>query len=126
PPLPEGKSKAQETKDYHPPNGYQCFTVSHNLLLARLQSCFYDGSGSRRPLLASRPLRTVHATFTAYGSSIGQRIDQDTRLPHWPWGQPGRYHGRAGYRGEIGGGCSTTNSLCDRADIFASQPTPVG
>jgi len=33
-------------------------------------------SGSRRSLLTSRPLRTVHAPFNAYGSSIGQRTVQ--------------------------------------------------
>src|SRR5262249_20796673 len=39
-------------------------------------------SGSGDALLRPRPLRTVRAGFLAYGSSIGQRIRQDTRLPH--------------------------------------------
>jgi hypothetical protein len=43
-------------------------------------------------------------------------------LPHWPWGQPGRYYGRAGYRDDFGGGCSTSKrSLrpCHRICITA-------
>src|SRR5215469_5241463 len=46
----------------------------------------------------------------------------DTRLPHWPWSQPGRYYGRAGYRDDVGGGSCTSNGRYDRADISASQP----
>ena len=53
-------------------------------------------------MLPPRPLRTVQAGFLAYGSRIGQRIREDTRLPHWPWGQPGRYCDRAGYRDRRG------------------------
>src|SRR5262249_60556704 len=62
------------------------------------------------------------APFTASGSSIGRRIRQDTRLPHWPWGQPERYSGRAGSRDVIGGGSSTSPSHCGPADISASLP----
>ena len=54
--------------------------------------------------------------FDACSSSIEQRpceirpgaappahdISYGTRLPHWPWGQPGRYYGRAGYRNRRG------------------------
>jgi hypothetical protein len=43
-----------------------------------------SGKGARLP--EPPPLRTVHAPFGAYGSSIGQRIREDTRVPHWPWG----------------------------------------
>jgi hypothetical protein len=32
----------------------------------------------------------------------------NTRLPHWSWGPPGRYYGRAGYRDDFGGGSSTS------------------
>ena len=58
------------------------------------------------------PLRTGRAPLNASGSSIGQRpcvarsgtappahdTPDGTRSPHWPWGQPGRYCDRAGYR----------------------------
>jgi hypothetical protein len=62
------------------------------------------------------PLRTARAGFLACRSSIGQRIRDDTRWPHWPWGQPGRYYGRAGCRDDFGGGCSTSKGRCDPAD----------
>jgi hypothetical protein len=68
-----------------------------------------------RPRLAS--LRTARAGFLACRSSIGQRIREDTRLPHWPWGQPERYCIRAGYRDDVGGGCSTSKGRCGPADI---------
>jgi hypothetical protein len=77
-------------------------------------------------LRLSRPVRTVHATFTAYGSSMGQRIREDTRSPHWPWGLPGRYYGRAGYRIAYGGGSRTSQDPCDPADRSALLPAPVG
>jgi hypothetical protein len=62
------------------------------------------------------PLRTVRAPFNAYGSSIEQRpcvarpgsappahdTPYGTRSPHWPWGRPGHYYGRAGYRRSAG------------------------
>ena len=49
------------------------------------------------------PLRTVHAPFNAYGSSTGQRACRWAARgrPHWPWGRPGRYYGRAGYRDDL-------------------------
>src|SRR4051794_27773510 len=44
--------------------------------------------------------------------------------PYWPthrellpWGQPERYYGRAGYRDDFGGGCSTGEGPCGPADI---------
>src|SRR5262249_61685899 len=40
--------------------------------------------------------------FDACSSSIEQRPCYGTRLPHWPWGQPGRYCDRAGYRDRRG------------------------
>jgi hypothetical protein len=79
------------------------------------------------------PLRTVRAPFNAYGSSIGQRPcvarpgaappDHDTtygtRSPHWPWGRPGHYCGRAGYRNSAGAAPRAlphaTDLLCPRA-----------
>ena len=82
------------------------------------------------------PLRTVHAPFDAYGSSIEQRLcgmrpgtappahdtPCETRAPHWPWGQPGRYCGRAGYRDRRG--------LHQRAlpplTVLHRPPKPVG
>jgi hypothetical protein len=33
------------------------------------------------------------------------------------WGPPGRYYGRAGYRNDIGGGCSTGKGRCDPAVV---------
>src|SRR3982751_4374861 len=56
--------------------------------------------------------------FDACSSSIEQRpceirsgtvppahdTSSEARLPHWTWGQPGRYCARAGYRDECRGG----------------------
>src|SRR5262249_33846984 len=42
-------------------------------------------SGKEALSPAPPPLRTARAGFLACGSSIGQRIHKDTRLPHWPW-----------------------------------------
>src|SRR5262245_8898180 len=39
------------------------------------------GSGGRRPLLTSRPLRTVRAGFPAYSSSLVKRLSQDAVPP---------------------------------------------
>jgi hypothetical protein len=97
-------------------------------------------SGEATPLPAPPPLRTARAPFDACSSSIGQRpcetragaappvhdTSYGTRSPHWPWGRPERYYGSAGYREDFGGGCSTSNGHYGRADISASQPTPVG
>jgi hypothetical protein len=58
-------------------------------------------SGSREALPPPRPLRTGHAGFLASGSSIGATCLGRTRSPPWPWGQPGRYYGRAGSRDEL-------------------------
>ena len=96
--------------------------------------------GSRRGLLPSRPLRTVRETFASYGSGLGQRPCEirpgtappadDTpygaRLPHWPWGQPERYYGRAGYRDDFGGASRTSKGRYDLADSSALLATPVG
>jgi hypothetical protein len=82
------------------------------------------------------PLRTVRAPFDAYGSSIEQRpcvarpgtappahdTPYGTRLPHWPWGQPGRYCASAGYRDGYGGGGRTSRGHCDLADRSALPP----
>jgi hypothetical protein len=66
--------------------------------------------------IASRPpLRTARAPFDASSSSIEQcpceirsgaappsdDTPSETRSPHWPWGRPGHYCGRAGYRNEF-------------------------
>src|SRR5262249_42180856 len=39
-----------------------------------------------------------------------------TRSPHWTWGQPGRYYGRAGYRQDFGAGAAP-------AKVLATSPT---
>src|SRR5262245_50537420 len=66
--------------------------------------------------------------FDPYGSSIGQRtcLREARGWLHWPWSQPGRYYGRAGYRVAYGGGSRTSNDRCGRADRSALLPTPVG
>ena len=75
---------------------------------------------------APPPLRTAPASFDACSSSIEQRpceirsgpappaddTPYGTRLPHWPWGQPGRYCDRAGYRVTSVAGC-TSEGRCD-------------
>ncbi len=72
-------------------------------------------SGKEALSPAPPPLRTVRETYTSYGSSTGQRPCEirssaappaddtpcGTRLPHWPWGQPGRYCARAGSRDDL-------------------------
>ena len=92
------------------------------------------------------PLRTVRAPFDAYGSSIEQRpcgirpgaappahdTPYGTRSPHWPWGQPGHYYGRAGYRNSAGAAPralpSVTDLLCppSRLAVGSCPPTPEG
>ncbi len=92
------------------------------------------------------PLRTVRAPFNAYGSSIGQRpcvarpgtappahdTTYGTRSPHWPWGQPGHYYGRAGYRDSAGATPRAlppvTDLLCppSRLAVGSCPPTPEG
>ena len=73
---------------------------------------FQRWSGKEVLSPAPPPLRTGRAPFNASGSSIEQRLCEirpgsappahdtpyETRSPHWPWGQPGRYCDRAGYR----------------------------
>ena len=73
-------------------------------------------SGKEALSPAPPPLRTARAGFLACRSSIGQRIREDTRWPHWPWGPPERYHGRAGYRDDFGGDWSTSKGRCGPAD----------
>ena len=92
------------------------------------------------------PLRTVHAPFNAYGSSIEQRPcvarpgavppAHDTpyaaRSPHWPWGQPGRYFDRAGDRRSAGAAPRAlppaSDLLCppSRLAVGSHPPTPGG
>ena len=94
------------------------------------------------------PLRTVQAPFNADGSSIEQRLcgirpgsappAHDTphgaRLPHWPWGQPGRYFDRAGDRRSAGAAPARivtippTDLLCPprRLAVGSRPPTPEG
>jgi hypothetical protein len=74
--------------------------------------------------------------FDASGSSIGQRLcvarpgtvppahdtPSETRLPHWPWGQPGRYCASAGYRRSAG---AAPLGVAAR-DRSALPPEPVG
>jgi len=81
------------------------------------------------------PLRTVHAPFNAYGSSIEQHpcatAPDDSAVPGrllrsavgpWARGQPERYCGSAGSRDDFGGGSSTSKGLADPADRSASLP----
>jgi hypothetical protein len=92
------------------------------------------------------PLRTVQAPFNAYGSSIEQRLcgirpgsappahdtPYETRSPHWPWGQPGRYYGRAGDRRSAGAAPRAlppaSDLLCppSRLAVGSHPPTPGG
>ena len=92
------------------------------------------------------PLRTVRAPFNAYGSSIEQRLcgarpgtappahdtPNETRSPHWPWGQPGPYYGRAGDRRSAGAAPRAlppaTDLLCPlgRLAVGSGPSTPGG
>src|SRR5947209_7144301 len=54
------------------------------MLQGRTGRVRWSGKGARLP--EPPPLRTVPAPFNACGSSIEQRIPEDTRLPPWPWG----------------------------------------
>ena len=79
---------------------------SHPATLGRVRRCCHQHPS----------LRTARHHFDACSSSIEQRpceiqpgaappahdASYGTRLPHWPWGQPGRYYGRAGYRNRRG------------------------
>src|SRR5207248_8239231 len=89
-----------------------------------------DRSGKEVLSPAPPPLRTARAPFDASSSSIEQRpceirpgpappaddTPYETRLPHWSWGQPERYYGRAGYRDVFGGGWSTSKEQYAPAD----------
>jgi hypothetical protein len=69
-----------------------------------------------------RPGAAPLAHDTAYG----------TRLPHWPWGQPGRYCDRAGYRRSAGAAPRAlppaSDLLCppSRLAVGPHPPTPGG
>src|SRR5262245_40375985 len=71
---------------------------------------------------------TKNRTCNVHRIRLKQRATRlgGTRSPHWSWGQPGRYYGRAGYRVAYGGGGRTSNDRYGRADISALPPTPVG
>jgi hypothetical protein len=81
-------------------------------------------SGSRRPLLASRPLRTVHETFASYGSSMEQRtpLSGSTRSSSLALRTPTRYHGQSQLPRGLDGGSRTSKDDCRPADISASLP----
>ena len=103
-------------------------------------------SGKEVRLPSPPPLRTVQAPFNAYGSSIEQRLcgirpgsappahdtPYETRSPHWPWGQPGRYYGRAGDRRSAGAAPRAlppaSDLLCppSRLAVGPHPPTPGG
>ena len=92
------------------------------------------------------PLRTGLAPFNASGSSIGQRpcvarpgavppahdTPYGARLPHWPWGQPRRYYGRASDRSSAGAASRAlppvSYLLCppSRLAVGSRPPTPEG
>jgi hypothetical protein len=102
------------------------------------------GSGKEVRSPPAPPFRTVRAPFNAHGSSIGQRpcvarpgtappahdTTYGTRLPHWPWSQPGHYYGRAGYRNSAGAAPRAlppaTDLLCppSRLAVGSCPPTP--
>jgi len=43
-------------------------------------------SGKEQPLLAAPPLRTIRASFPAYGSSLFKsNYMSDQQLPQWNW-----------------------------------------
>ncbi len=104
------------------------------------------GSGKEVLSPAPPPLRTGRAPFNASGSSIEQRLcvarpgavppahdtPYETRSPHWPWGQPGRYYGRAGYRRSAGAAPRAlppaSDLLCppSRLAVGSHPPTPGG
>src|SRR5262249_37890698 len=87
-----------------------------------VQSCTLTGlylpalprSGSRRPLLASRPLRTVHETFASYGSSLPQRPSQDAA-----WSVSVSFA-----RGFAGGSCRATTPGCRTCSDLRGNAKP--
>jgi len=110
----------------------------------RIRRQYQSGKEVRLPSPPS--LRTVQAPFNAYGSSIEQRLcgirpgsappahdtPYETRSPHWPWGQPGRYYGRAGDRRSAGAAPRAlppaSDLLCPlcRLAVGSRPPTPEG
>ncbi len=104
------------------------------------------GSGKEVLSPAPPPLRTGRAPFNASGSSIEQRLcvarpdsappahdtPYETRSPHWPWGQPGRYSASAGDRRSAEAAPRAlppvTDLLCppSRLAVGSRPPTPGG
>ncbi len=104
----------------------------------------WSGKEVRSP--SPPPLRTAHAPFNAYGSSIEQRpcvarpgavppahdTTDGARSPHWPWGQPGRYFDRADDRRSAGAApralppASYLLCLPSRLAVGSHPPTPGG
>jgi len=85
-------------------------------------------------LLRPRPLRTARAPFRCMQLKHWSTRLGSTRLPHWTWGQPGRYYGRVGYRFD-GGGSRTSRSIALRPHLRrflrrltddSRPPTPEG
>ena len=107
---------------------------------------FQRWSGKEVLSPAPPPLRTGRAPFNASGSSIEQRLcvarpgsappahdtPYETRSPHWPWGQPGRYYASAGYRRSAEAAPRAlppvTDLLCppSRLAVGSRPPTPGG
>ena len=108
--------------------------------------CALERSGKEVLSPAPPPLRTGRAPFNASGSSIEQRLcvarpdsappahdtPYETRSPHWPWGQPGRYFASAGDRRSAEAAPRAlppvTDLLCppSRLAVGSRPPTPGG
>jgi hypothetical protein len=82
------------------------------------------GATSRR----DAPSEPYLHPLDAYGSSIRQRACwwEARGQPPWPWGRPGRYCDRAGYRDDVGGASCIGKGPCDPADRSALLAAPVG
>src|SRR3954452_16787620 len=115
---------AVESRGY----GFASPPISLRLRRAGLLPEFADSISRVRRCCCQHPLPSeLHGRpFDACSSSIQQRPCYETRLPHWTWGQPGRYWASAGYRDECrGGGGRTSMDHCDPADRSALPPAPV-
>ena len=107
--LPHGPSQA-------PLASHSRFTRSNACTACPKRSWGWDSRVRRCCRQHPLPSEPDVRLFDASGSSIGQRLcvarpgtappahdtPSGTRSPHWPWGQPGRYCGRAGYRDRRG------------------------